>query len=87
MPVRNPRPSDESELQLLRAGMTPLLIRSREKSGNSDGTSAHGLVGVEDLADPAHLDRPDARLPRRDELAHEIWQYQVRDQPREAALA
>jgi hypothetical protein len=62
--------------------MTPLLKRSREKSENSDATTAHGLVGVEDLEDPAHLDRHDARLARRDELAHES-KCRVLDQPRE----
>jgi hypothetical protein len=63
-----------------------LLKRSREKSENSDATTAHGLVGVEDLEDPAHLDRHHARLARRDELGHES-KCRVREQRERPARA
>jgi hypothetical protein len=47
-----------------RAGMMPLPRRSRETSENSDSTTGHGLVGIEDLEDPAHLDQHVVRLAR-----------------------
>jgi hypothetical protein len=63
--------------------MTPSLRRSREKSENSDGTTAHGLVGVEDLADPAYLDRitPGSRAVMN--RTTKFGKYRGRDQPRE----